>query len=249
MFVGEFFMFRPLSHFMHVGCALILFTGCSAIKNKGAVTPPASGISTATATASPVPTATATPVPTATPTPVPTATPTPVPTATPAFTCLSGYIKVPGNATYGTNDFCVMQYEAKDDGSGNAVSTAANVPWVNINRADAQAKCAAHGPTYDLISNPEWMTIATNAESQAGNWYGGVVGVNCLMRGNSGVTDNCTYAAGSVDYGASRDPKAMLVLSNGSQIWDLVGNESEWIDWSLSPGIQSSPTTCSESWT
>lgn len=38
--------------------------------------------------------------------------------------CPDGYIFVYGNTTLGTNDFCVMKYEAKNDGSGNAVSTA-----------------------------------------------------------------------------------------------------------------------------
>ncbi len=46
--------------------------------------------------------------------------------------CPIGFIPVPGSATYGTKDFCVMKYEAKNDGNNNAVSTAAGTPWVSI---------------------------------------------------------------------------------------------------------------------
>ncbi len=46
--------------------------------------------------------------------------------------CPTGFIPVPGSITYGTSDFCVMKYEAKNDGSNNAASTAAGIPWVNI---------------------------------------------------------------------------------------------------------------------
>ena len=46
--------------------------------------------------------------------------------------CPSGFIVVPGSKTYNTDDFCVMKYEAKDGGYGNAVSTAAGTPLVNV---------------------------------------------------------------------------------------------------------------------
>jgi formylglycine-generating enzyme required for sulfatase activity len=76
--------------------------------------------------------------------------------------CPSGYIWVPGSAKYGTNPgFCTMKYEAKDDGSGNAVSTAAGSPWVSISQVNARAECEALGTGYHLMSDQEWMTIAT----------------------------------------------------------------------------------------
>jgi type II secretory pathway pseudopilin PulG len=33
--------------------------------------------------------------------------------------CPSGFIVVPGNSTFGTKTFCVMKYDAKNDGSGH----------------------------------------------------------------------------------------------------------------------------------
>jgi hypothetical protein len=73
-----------------------------------------------------------------------------------------------------------MKYEAKDDGSGNAVSQANTTPWVSINQVDAWDECDSlntedtrtnidndtnNDGTYALISNPEWMTIARNVEN------------------------------------------------------------------------------------
>lgn len=43
--------------------------------------------------------------------------------------CPSGLIVVPGNSTFGTKAFCVMKYDAKNDGSGHPQSVAAGTPW------------------------------------------------------------------------------------------------------------------------
>jgi len=75
--------------------------------------------------------------------------------------CPAGYVWVPGSAKYGTlPGFCMMKYEAKNDGSNNAVSTAAGTPWVSISQVNARLTCEAIGPEYRLISEPEWMTVA-----------------------------------------------------------------------------------------
>lgn len=44
--------------------------------------------------------------------------------------------------------------------------------------------------TYALISNPELMTVARNAESVNSSWTGGVNGSGCLKRGNVGVASS-----------------------------------------------------------
>ena len=78
-------------------------------------------------------------------------------------TCATGYIWVPGSAKFGTlPGFCVMKYEAKNDGSGNAVSTATGGPYVSIDQPTSRTKCEAIGLGYHLISEPERMTIAEN---------------------------------------------------------------------------------------
>ena len=146
--------------------------------------------------------------------------------------CPTGYILVPGNATFGTDDFCVMQYEAKNDGSGNAISQADTTPWASITQTAAITECSDAGG--HLITNNEWMTIARNVEAQTANWADGVVGSlvsagGGLKRGNVGILDSASYNASSdPDYGTSRDTKAQLVLSNGETIWDLSGNVWEW---------------------
>lgn len=132
------------------------------------------------------------------------------------LSCPSGYIIVPGSATYGTSDFCVMKYEAKaDNGSGvgdtsqasayntwpadsfpisvsrKLVSTAAGYPIGRITQTAAitAASNYALGCTSGchLITEAEWMTIAQNVLSVPGNWTGGAVGNGTIY---SGHTDN-----------------------------------------------------------
>ena len=61
-------------------------------------------------------------------------------TVKPAVSCDDGFVRVPGNSQYGTQDFCVMKYEAKKSGA-KAVSVSAGSPWVNLSRAEATAAC------------------------------------------------------------------------------------------------------------
>ena len=125
--------------------------------------------------------------------------------------CPTGYIPVPGNPSlYGTNDFCVMKYEAKAveisdltvgltqpsvngaiDNNATATtaanertiaSVASGFPIGSITQATALTYCANVGAR--LISNAEWMTIARNIEGQGVNWTGGTVGNGSLFRGH-----------------------------------------------------------------
>ena len=123
--------------------------------------------------------------------------PTPLyqPTPTPK-TCPSGFILVPGNPQYKTNDFCVMKYDAKCDSLeppvGNkctnegtyknnspecyckkVVSTATGFPITYIAETDntpdnAKNYCQQNG--WHLLTNNEWMTIAKNVEQVPANW-------------------------------------------------------------------------------
>ena len=183
--------------------------------------------------------------------------------------CPANFIPVPHNNEVGTTkDFCVMKYEAKNNGSGVAVSQVAGNPYA-LPLVLSQTKCTdlntLNGVTnkYDLISNPEWMTIARNAESVSSNFEAGV-----MARGwaaNSGYTppdpwtnsavapqtdSNCLYNTGADTCGSSGSHlfRRTLTLSNGEVIWDLSGNIYEWVDWSLEPGLQLGPTTCAYSY-
>ena len=152
--------------------------------------------------------------------------------------CPLHFIPVPKLAGYTTADFCVAKYEMKNDGSGNAVSKAASLPWADITRADAITKCQAMGSGYDLIINNEWQTLARNIELVNTNWNSGQVGSGKL---NTGRT-SAPLAASSDDlqacHGTGQTCDATTVwhtqrrthiLSNGLAVWDLGSSVGEWI--------------------
>ena len=181
------------------------------------------------------------------------------PIVAPNIECPTGYVAVPSNSDVGVdNGFCVMKYEAKNDGSGNPISQAEATPWVSINQADTKAACRSlntemndndidndtgDNGTYDLISNPEWMTIARNIENVDSNWTSGTKGTGCLFRGNVGATLPCDgpstdqvnsgYDGLNPHFGLGRSETAKLTLDNGEEVWDLAGNIREWVDWSI----------------
>jgi hypothetical protein len=177
------------------------------------------------------------------------------------FSCPSGYIRVPGNSSLGTTeDFCVMMYEAKDDSPNKVKSVPAGNPLVNLLVADSQSKCTNIGTRYDLISNPEWMTITRNSEAVSSNFQSGKIARGWAARSDYGDTWSNTAVAPSTDsnclYNTAGDTcgssgvhlyRRTLTLSNGEIIWDLSGNVYEWVDWNLTlDGIQAGPTTCSD---
>ena len=160
--------------------------------------------------------------------------------------CRPGFIGVPGNAFYSTDDFCVMKYEAKQDPTDNtkAISQASARPWVNVNRAEAQAACQASG--FELLSNNHWQTIARNIELVPENWANNQIGdVGGLSRGHSDGTPYSALEASSNDtegcFGtgqentcddAGRSQKRTHTVNNHGRnevIWDMAGNVEEWV--------------------
>jgi hypothetical protein len=190
--------------------------------------------------------------------------------------CPPGYVVVAGNAALGTDDLCVMQFEAKarDIATGTIVDagcnaacepdgltgvTAASVPegqpWRYMNAMAARDACRALGPAFDLISNPEWMTIARDAERIGANWSGGAPGAGRIVEG---LTDDAP-AIIAASAGDGRDPyldtnnsaadapgsgweqRRTVVLSTGGVVWDLAGNVQEWIDWRPGGALDPAP--------
>jgi len=105
------------------------------------------------------------------------------------------WIKVPGNTLYGTtNGFCVQKYAASNVG-GVATSKAAGPRWSPaVNQLGAKTNAEAITSGSHLLSESEWMTIATNAAAQPENWSGGAVGNGTLPIGSS----TASYAGVSV---------------------------------------------------
>ena len=182
----------------------------------------------------------------------------------PSIECPTGYIAVPSNSDVGVdNDFCVMKYEAKNEGAATTqdvtddipVSKPEESPFWSISQNDARSACknlnsessdsdidndTGGDGTYALISNPEWMTIARNIENVDKNWTSGTVGTGCLFRGNVGGTVPCQgvdsgYEKGflGLDFGLERPDLAKLTLNYGEEIWDFSGNVEEFVDWNV----------------
>lgn len=163
--------------------------------------------------------------------------------------CPDGFVKVSGNTTFGVEDFCVMQYEAKNV-SGVATSVPDFTPWTNITYEDAKTQCQNLGSCYDIISNPEWMTIARDAESNDNNWRTFSSSIHCILGNNNqsilgGISSLCNVGLASIGYGSSRSSRAALELSDGSLIWDFVANVAEFVDWTLSIAVGYAPACLS----
>jgi type II secretory pathway pseudopilin PulG len=167
-----------------------------------------------------------------------------------------GFVAVPGSTTYGTSDFCVMKYEAKNDGSGNPISVAAGNPWNSISRNDAITEAQTVCSGCHLVTEAEWMTMAQNVLNVNENWSGGVVGSGYIYSGHNDSFPTSIQPASNDDnpyYGtnnsAPSNQKRTLIFSNGQVIWDLAGNLTEWTSSSIAgnnmPGL---PTDISMGW-
>lgn len=160
----------------------------------------------------------------------------------------------PGNPNCMATDFWVMKYEAKNNGSGTAVSTSGGNPWVSINQTNAQAACAAVGG--HLLTLAEAQTINLNVAAQANNWISGVIGTGCMYGGHlecGGAPCNMAFNASSDDnqgywngtsavwdtsiqhcmFSSMKDrgneTRRTFFLS-GEVIWDWSGNVNEWLN-------------------
>ena len=160
-----------------------------------------------------------------------------------------------GSHTYSDSGTACTTTNSKD-----VVSVASGYPIANISQTNSITRCSTisvGGSAAHLISNNEWMTVARNAEAQAGNWSLGSVGSGYLFAGHNdnaptsavvaSTTDTgnnaCAYtdAAGTNEApalcptntanntsGTAGNQKRVLTLSNGQYIWDISGNVWEW---------------------
>ena len=170
------------------------------------------------------------------------------PIAMVGITCPTGFIAVPGSATYSTSDFCVMKYEAKQVGATTTpISQASGLPWVSITQTDAIANSpnVAGCAGCHLITEAEWLTIAQNVLNMPSNWSTGVVGSGYIYSGHNDAapanalvadsSDSNNYA-GETNTGGNQ--RRTLNLSNGEVIWDFAGNVFEWTNATIAGGQQ-----------
>lgn len=159
--------------------------------------------------------------------------------------CPIGYVYVPGDAVFGTQGFCIMKYEAKPvldniNSIENLVKSLS--PHRDANYSMARESCQKIGKGYELISNAEWLTVATAIANLADNWSGSKVGDGFINEGNSDndnsfliscglLTDPClgTNNTFCKDKSHPEDwrQKRTHVLPGGDTIWDLAGNVQE----------------------
>ena len=178
------------------------------------------------------------------------------------------WIAIPGNAEYNTSDFCVMQFEAsrESDVATQPISRTQRTPWTDLTQGEAIAACQAIGG--ELISNDQWMTIATKIINLADNWSELSVGQGTV---NIGHSDNepaapcpvpndqtleylmdsniCTSIAKDTPNGEDdqESQKRTHTISDGVVIWDFGGNVMEWTSDSLASRAYR-PGSSSTSW-
>jgi len=146
--------------------------------------------------------------------------------------CPVNYSLVYHNDILGTNDFCVMKYEAKNDGTGKAISEPAGVLWTTISQPNAAAAAVAACDGCHLITDAEWMALVADIMTVKYNWVDGRVGGNTLYTGHN---DNmpAEYLAASTDdedgyYGTGNtypsNQRRTFYLHSGDVVWDIAGN-------------------------
>lgn len=160
--------------------------------------------------------------------------------------CPTGFIKVPGSVTYGTSEFCVMKYEARNSGSLIPASTTIGAPWISVSQTAAMtyATTVADCTGCHLITGSEWMTIAQNILSVPSNWSTGVVGSGYVFVGHSdgnpagrldaNTDDNLGYYTTGNTFPSRQ--RRTLTLTNGEVIWDFAGNVDEWTSEQITNG-------------
>ena len=161
--------------------------------------------------------------------------------------CPANYILVPGSSLFGTDEFCIMKYEAKIVGQANGAQTysasfvaesrADGTPWTNVSQINAIAEASALGAAYHLVTEAEWLTLAHNVLSVPSNWSNGSVGSNYIFMGHNdnspanpiaaSTTDSDGYNGTGNSSGSGPTQRRTLTLTNGEVIWDFAGNVGE----------------------
>lgn len=121
--------------------------------------------------------------------------------------------------------FTIARYLTSTDESGAAVISASLKPCVDITYFDSIDAAGAAG--MEVITDRQYLALATNIYGVAANWTSGVVGEGKLKQGlRKGTVDE----AQAGDY-VSPDPDEdrWFTLSNGERVCDAAGNAFTWV--------------------
>ena len=151
-----------------------------------------------------------------------------------AMVCPVGFINVPGSKIYGTENFCVMKYEAKAKPS-NYGTGSSGLPIRGISQQGSVEASKKVCEGCQLITEAQWLTIARDVLSVPANWSGNAVGSGYIAMGHSDGEPDSALAADIDDSNGlsgtnstDNQQKRTLTLSNGEVIWDFAGNLYEW---------------------
>jgi hypothetical protein len=177
--------------------------------------------------------------------------------------CPDGYILVPNDPTYNTGDFCVMQFEAKMDNTGDGIgdsNTDCQIAYYKT-WSNATSNCAYDDPGNSIVSTIEGYPLTDIDQAEAVVACESLGDDYHLITNNEWMTivrnieaqeenwSNSIIGDGYIPTGNSDGSLALdddtvltginkrnLVLSNGNEIWDLSGNVSEWVDQTITRG-------------
>ena len=167
----------------------------------------------------------------------------PTPPSDVPLVCPSGYSLVLADADYASASFCLMRYEASNDGTNRPQSKPED-HWGALAPNQVNATCGLLGPRYQQMTNAQWMTVASKIASLPENWTGKKVGEGLLFTGHTDndppltcapprkgdlvyVENSCT----PTETGDSPEQNRKHVLANGEVFWDLSGNSYENVDY------------------
>lgn len=141
----------------------------------------------------------------------------------PQIDCPTGFVHVYGNDSLGTEDFCVMVYEARVDESNELVFDESLFPKTNISHHNAFDVCQNHSEqgfsgSFSLISNAQWMTVAREIENVKDNWSSGAVGSGMLVKGHSDAISD--------DYLQTKAFATVTNINDPNDLYDQTGNSA-----------------------
>ena len=98
-----------------------------------------------------------------------------------ASVCPTGFIVVPGSSTYGTNDFCVMKFEAKC-ASSSSLTVGLLTPTTGSNTYDNNSSACTAANTKNVVSTASGYPIANVSQSTSSTIASNVSGcVGCAL--------------------------------------------------------------------